>query len=176
MTPAGNPAWTRTADHTFYGGDTDKRNFMSQGMIDARTDIGAAEITRLAEDLAACVRTAPFAVITYTCDDSTPGAPTVHAAYMMTGARTTSYVASSAPSGFPSAARNGDGDVTFTFGTSYEDAYGVSAELTIRHAEAGGHGTNAYGTVEISGATVRVRAANDAGAAVANAKVTLVVY
>lgn len=176
-TPTGLPAWSRTADHTVYGGHLDKQNYLSQGVINARTDVGAEEFVRLCEDVAVCARTAPFAVITYTCNDSSPAAPTIHSVYMMTGVRTADYAGGSPPTGFPSATRNGNGNVTFSFASSYTDAYGVSSALTIRHAEAGGHGTSAImGGVSIGATSVQVVALNDVNAAVSNAKMTLVVF
>lgn len=174
VTPSGLPAWTRTADHTQYGGDTNKTNYMSQGVIDARTDVGAEQLARLAEDTAACVRTASFAVITYTCNDSSPAAPSISEAKLMTGVNDAGYEGDAAPAGFPSAARNGNGDVTFTFSASYSDAYSVSAALSIVNALATVHGsTAAKATAEISGSTVRVRATDSAGSALSDAVVTL---
>jgi hypothetical protein len=174
VTPSGSPAWTRTADHTQYGGDTNKTNYMSQGVIDARTDVGAEQLARLAEDLAACARTAPFATLTYTCNDTSPAAPSIAAAFLMTGVNTAGYEGDAAPSGFPSAARNGNGDVTFTFASSYTDAYGVSGALTITNLYATVHGsTAAYATTERSGSTVRVRAWNSSGTALSDATISL---
>lgn len=177
IVPNGVPAWVRTASHVDYGGDPNKRNYLSQGVIDALTDVGAEAVCRMAADLEAIVRSAPFAVITYTCDDTTPAAPTINSVYLMTGVNIVGYLGSAAPAGFPSAARNGNGDVTFTFSASYSDAYGVSGAFTPRCPLATVQSANAYNAPAVaSGSTVRVRVFNDSGAAVTNQKVSLVVW
>lgn len=181
ITPEGLPAWTRTASHTQYGGRLDKQNYQNTGCINAQTDVGAEHLCRMASDLAAVVRTAPFAVLRVLCDDTTPGAPIIESAYLMTGVRVTSYVGDSAPTGFPSAERNGDGDVTFTFDSSYDDEYGVSGGFAIGHVEVTAHNTAAspayVATPEADGQTVRIRVVRgDDGSAVADARFTLVVY
>lgn len=176
IAPSGSPAWTRTAAHTDYGGHTQKRNYLSRGMIDALTDVGAEELTRIAADMEALARVSPFATLTYLCSDAAPAAPTVETVYMMTGVRVVSYLASAAPTGFPSAARTGTGEVLFTFATSYTDAYGVVGAFAPAHAMASAHGAGeAACTVEISGATVRVRTYAN-GVAVGNRRVTLQVW
>jgi len=176
-TPAGLPAWARSNAHTTYGGDLEKTNYMGQDIVDAQTDVSAAQLCRMAADLEAVQRTAPFAVITYTCEDTAPAAPTVHSVYMMTGVSTVDYDAAAPPVGFPGAARNGDGDVTFTFAASYLDDYGVSSAFVPRSALATLHGATA-GSVPcvIFGNDVTVRALDTTPAAIADAKVTLTVW
>lgn len=175
MTPDGYPTWLRANDHTTYGGHTSKVNYQGEGVVNAQTDVDAAGLCRMAADMEACHRTAPFAVLTWTCNDSPPAAPTMSAVNLMTGV-TTNYEGDVAPSGFPSGARNGNGDVTFTFAGSYSDAYGVSAALTIHHALPS---SNTYGVAvdaEVSGSTVRARAiAISTGTASADASGTLVI-
>jgi hypothetical protein len=174
ITPAGDPAWVRSVGITDYSGNTSKQNYMNVGAIDALTDCSAEEFCRATADLVACVRVAPFFVGTYLCNDGSPAAPTVESVLMQTGVRTTSYAGDSAPTGFPAAARNGAGDVTFTFDSSYDDEYGVAGAFTPVHAKGTAHDTtHATVTTVISGQTVRVRVFDDAGAAVADARVTL---
>jgi hypothetical protein len=132
VTPTGSPAWARTADHTIYGGNVNKRNFMSEGVLNAETDVGAEDITRMAEDLAAVVRTAPFAAIAYTADDTTPANPTVLSVRQMTGVQTSSYAGASPPTGFPAATRSGDGVTVFTWSATYQDAYGQTAYVNLK--------------------------------------------
>ena len=176
-TPSGLPAWTRTATHTQYGGDVDKENYLSRGMIDARTDLDAKHIQRLAADLEAVVRTCPFITLTYLCNDASPAVPTIEAVFMMTGVRVVSYEGDSPPSGMPSAARNGDGSVTFTFASSYADPYSVSGDFAPVHAVASVHGTTpASETVTLSGQTVTVEAWDDGGSALADVRLTLEVW
>lgn len=174
--PDGLPAWTRTASHVNYGGHVNKKNYLSRGVIDALTDVGAEALVRMAADLEAVVRTMPFAVLTYLCSDSSPAAPTVESAFLMTGIRSSSYLGSSAPLGFPLGGRNGDGDVSFTFAGSYADAYGISGSFAPTHADAGVHGSTAgEATVDISGSIVRVRAFSG-GSSLSNARLTLTVW
>lgn len=133
-TPTGAAPWSRTADHTIYGGNVSKVNLHSQGVTNPLTDVGAEAFCRMTADEAAVVRTAPWCTITVTCRDTIPGAPLIEAVHQMTGIRLAQYAGDSAPSGFPSAARNGNGDVTITWAASYVDPYGVSEPLVIKHA------------------------------------------
>lgn len=129
--PAGNPSWTRTATPEFYGGHQNKRNYLSLGSIDARTDVNAEQIKRLTADLAAVVRTAPFAVIDYVCNDTAPAAPTILRCRLQTGVVFESYPGDNPPQGFPSAARLSDGKVRFTFPVSPVDDYGATIALNL---------------------------------------------
>jgi hypothetical protein len=178
--PTGQPAWTRTASHTNYGGHVNKRNYLSRGKIDALTDVGAEEICRMAADLEAIARTAPFATITFLCNDTFPlsgDAPTIETAMLMTGVRLTSYAGGAPPTGYPSAARNGDGDVTFTFDASYSDAYGVAGAFAIKHAVGNVHGTTAGEAVFeiLTATTLRVRLFDGASALV-DPRATIMVW
>lgn len=181
IVPTGSPAWVRNADHTTYGGNTAKTNWHSQGVTNAQTDIGAEAFVRMCEDLSAVVRTAPFCVLTLVCDDVTPGPPTVFAINQMTGVTVTSYVGNAPPAGFPSAARNGNGDVTITWATSYTDSYNVSGNVNILHADVGPLSATAalasYQRVDVNSdglfEAVRVRNFNTGGTALSNAQFTL---
>ncbi len=179
ITPAGLPCWSRTSDFSSYGGNVNKYNYASIGCVNPLTDVTAEQHARLCEDVAAAARTAAFAVFTVQCDDTTPGPPTVLACDMMTGVQLASYVGDAPPTGFPTFTRNGNGDVTATFETSYTDAYGVAQTLTIRHAVAGVHGTTTgmTDTVDIDpvdGEWVRVQIhVGTTGAGASNPKFTL---
>lgn len=169
------PAWTRTAVHTDYGGHVNKTDYLSQGAIDALTDVTAADICRIATDLAALVRTAPFCVITYTCNDSSPAAPTVHSVYMMTGISASNYAGDSPPSGFPTLARVADGRVTITFASTYDDDYGTAGGFAIATAVGSVHGTVSAAPIFVfdSATVLTVRAKDHADAALADAKITV---
>lgn len=174
ITPTGAPPWTRQTSHTDYGGNLNKRNYMGQGVVNSLTDVGAEDFSRMCSDMAAVARTAAMWVITYLCNDSSPAAPTIEIADGMTGVRLVSYAGDAAPSGFPSAARNGNGDVTFTFAASYNDDYGVAGAWVPKTADGGLHGTTGGAApAVISGSTVRVRAISHAGAAISDARVTI---
>lgn len=173
--PAGTPIWANATGHGFYGGNTEKQDYLNQGPIDPLTDIAANEWCRSAEDLAGTARTADFAVIQYTNNDGSPAAPTINTAKLMTGVNLAGYAGDAAPAGFPSAARNGTGDVTFTFASTYTDAYGVSQALTIRGAQVTVNTTTiGYdATASWSGQTVTVKVTDAAGVAVADQDVSL---
>jgi hypothetical protein len=176
-TPAGRPAWSRTADHANYGGNVNKANYQSQGVVNPKTDVGAEAIARLTADLAACARTGSFLDATILCNDGSPGAPTVESALMMTGVRTASYAGDAAPTGFPAVARNGTGDFTITFASSYDDPYGVAEAFVPRGVLVSCHGTTfADATWVISGQTVRIRVFDAAGSALADRRVSVVVW
>jgi hypothetical protein len=163
--------------HEDYGGNVAKTNYQSVGVVNPRTDVGAEGFSRQVSDQAAAVRTAEFAVMTLLCNDGSPAAPTIESCQLMTGIASAPYAGDAAPNGFPSAARNGDGDVTITFAASYDDEYGVSADYAPTQAVAAGHGTTfADPTVVISGQTVRARVFDAAGAALADKRITLIVW
>lgn len=177
ITPTGSPAWLRTVAIGHYGGHASKENYLSRGAIDALTDVAAEEFVRMTADLATTVRTAPFAIITYLNNDTSPAAPTIERVLMMTGVNLTSYAGGSPPSGFPSAARNGTGRVTFTFAASYLDEYGVTGAYVPVSCQVTGHGSAfVCPTAEISGNTVVIRCKDQAGSDVADARITLQVW
>ena len=173
IVPTGNPAWVRSNGHTAYGGNVNKLNYQSLGTVNPRTDLSAENLCRIAADLAAVARVSPFAVMTFTCDDTTPSAPTINAYYAMAGSS-------------PTPTRNGNGDATFQWAGSYADDYGVVANANIIAATATvvTNGANTYvATVELLDAnadgvfeSVRVRVVNQAVVAVSNAKVCLTIW
>lgn len=123
-TPNGNPAWTRSADHTFYGGHASKANYNGEPIVNPRTDVGADSIQRMATDLAAVARMAPFAVGTFSSPGA-GGAVTVTACRLMTGAVAASYSGTSPPAGFPSITHAGSGVYVVEIGKAYTDDYSV---------------------------------------------------
>jgi hypothetical protein len=176
VTPTGAPAWVRTTSFEDYGGHEDKRDYMNVGAVNARTDVSAAEFSRMVSDVAAVAHTAPMWVLTVLCNDGSPAAPTVEVALGMTGVRMTSYAGASPPSGFPTLARNGDGDFTITFDATYSDDYGVAGAWVPLNATATVQASTAVhrlATTIISGSTVRVRIFNDSGSAVADQRVSV---
>lgn len=175
--PTGVPVWLRTNDFTSYGGNLNKKNFASRGVINPKTDVGAEAFARITADLASLGRTAPFAVFQIQCDDTTPAAPTVTWVTMMTGTRSASYLGSAPPTGFPSVARNGNSDFTITFAASYTDPYGVTGAFVAKGARSQLNGDTAgIATASVvTATTVRVRAFVAAGTAMSNALVTVTV-
>jgi hypothetical protein len=179
-TPLGGPAWLRSAGITDYGGSTSKADYLGIGVTNPDTDLEAAALMRLADHVAALTRTAPFAVLNITCNDSVPAAPTVNYVWMQTGVCLVSYAGDSPPTGFPAAARSGDGHFTVTFAATYDDAYGVAGAFEIRFLDVGVNedtNINAVATAPAASqvATVHVFTANT-GAAVQDKTVTLTVW
>lgn len=178
ITPTGSPSWLRSNDMTHYGGNVNKENYLSRGAIDALTDVDAKQFSRLAADVAALQRVAPFLTITLVCSDSSPAAPTVEYVNMQTGISLISYIGSSPPSGFPSASRNSNGDVTITVSSSYQDAFGVSGAFAISSLLPSLLSTTAgIATAEkVSDTVFRLRAFNAAGSALSDARMSCVVW
>jgi len=179
ITPNGAPSWTRAAGFADYGGDANKANYQGQGVVNPKTDVGAEAVARLTSELAAVVRTAPFATLHLKCNDSSPAAPTVYAVLMQTGVTTVDYPGDAPPTGFPACARVSAGKITVTFSSSYQDAYGVAAAYGITHATAALNGT-AAGSEAVSfteGALVlTVSFFNAAGSALSDAEGTIEVW
>ena len=173
ITPTGYPVWVRANGHTAYGGHINKTNYQSVGTVNPRTDLSAENLCRIAADLAAVARTAPFSVCTFQCSDAVPAAPTLSTYYAMAGNQ-------------PTATRNGNGDVSFLWQDSYADDYGVIANANIVAAVGmvlTPAATPGYVTTEISDAdadgvndTVRVRVFDENGMAVSNAVVSLITW
>lgn len=181
MTASGNPAWERVAGITDYGGHTSKTNYMAQGVVNPRTDVGAEAIMRMADHLAAVANVSPFAVINYTQDDTGTNDPVVNSAYLMTGADSDGYPdGGMPPAGYPTLSRNGDGDVSVTFASSYNDSYGTAGTFAAKSAQAfcNDSASSIVCTAELVSATVvRVRCyTSSTGAAVQDAQVTLLVW
>jgi hypothetical protein len=171
ITPDGVPAWVKSGDHTSYGGHINKINYQSQGAVNPRTDVTAEQLCRMAADLAAVMRTAPFAIMTYTHNDAAPAVPTVNEYVAMSG---------TAPSGV----RNGHGDVTFTWSASYSDEYSVSGNIHFIGAIATVlSATSEFADVLLSDVdtnglneVARIRIFDDAGAAVQDAQVSVMLF
>lgn len=196
ITPAGNPAWARTAEIGDFGGSNEKRNYLDRGPIDVLTDISAEQFARLTADLEAAARTVPLLVASIGCDDHTPGPPlfgarlnpldlseqiaTGCAVASMVGNRLAPYVGDAAPTGCPGGSSNGVGDVTVTLPTTWADPFGVEYPVKICHAFAhliNSGDARAVAVPEIvSDTVVRVRCFNGSNAPLANAIFCLSLY
>ena len=178
--PAGVPAWVRTNDPATYGGQLEKKNYQSQGMVNPRTDVDATQFVRLCEDMAALARTAPLAVLRYTTDDTGMADPTVHSCIMMSGVHAVDYDGGSPPAGFPTVLRNGDGDVTITFTPQLADAYGITADIDLQNVGGSVHGvagdispTLLDPDVNTRNEAVQIEAFDSAGAALTDVTVSV---
>lgn len=165
VVPSGSPSWTRTADFTNYGGDLHKQDFLNRGPIDSLTDVGAASFARMTNDLAAAVRTAPLAVITF--GGVIGGSPSVSWAATPSGVRVTPYpMGAGAPSGCPRVDHESVGTYLITFDSTLTDSFSVSAPFSIMSASVSPmHTSVCRGTAEMVSSTVvraRVYDASDA--------------
>ncbi len=178
IVPQGSPLWERTVDFAHYGGNVEKSNYLSRGAIDALTDVDAEQFARLTADAAAMARVAPFCVGTVTCRDSGSLAPEFNYVHMATGVRLLTYSGDAPPTGFPSGSRNGTGDITITFASSYADPYAVSGDFAISHAKVGVVHTAVARAVAqvVTDTTLRLRAFDASDAALSNAKFTFSVW
>lgn len=174
-----DPAWARTAGPGSYGGDVNKANYMNQGKIDALTDVGAEDINRIALDLSAVVRTAPFLVARLTQDDTGTDDPTVHVCmFQPSGVSTTDFAGDAPPTGFPTFTRQADGHIRVTFASSYSDDYSNSAATSIL-AGAGGIATSTAGVVTgeiVSATTIDFRTFDTSGSAATDEEIVILVY
>lgn len=178
ITPSGSAPWLRTNDLSHYGGDLNKENYLSRGAIDALTDVDAAQFSRLASDVAALQRVMPFCTLTFLCSDTAPAAPTVEYVHMQTGVTTIPYLGSSPTTGFPSLARNGNGDASITFASSYLDPYGVPGAFSMTSALPCLISSTA-GEVSaqiVSSTVLRIRAFSTAGVALVDPRITVSVW
>ena len=176
-TPTGRPAWARSVTHVDYGGNANKRNYQSQGVVNPRTDVGAEGFTRLVADAEATTRTAPMISLRYTNRDGTPDVPLVLSAYMMVGVSLSGYEGDLAPDSFPAGARVGTGRVTFTFDEDFLDAYGIEEPFAPTQCVVSVEGsTAAHATYEISGQVLTIRVWDAAGSALADKTVSAVVW
>jgi hypothetical protein len=60
ITPTGQPSWTRTATPDVYGAVPGLHDLGNVGAVNAKTDITAAQYTRMAADVTSAVRSAPL--------------------------------------------------------------------------------------------------------------------
>lgn len=128
--PSGLPFWARTTSAEFYGGVASKTDYQTPGVINARTDVSAAQFLRLAADLAGVARTAPVGSAQWLCNDSVPAAPTIQFASCGATRSSAAYAGDAAPAGLPSASRLGNGSIRLTFPTNSEDDFGVAVSIT----------------------------------------------
>lgn len=78
ITPAGAPAWTRTAAPDTYGAVPGLHDLGGVGAVNAKTDIAAAEYTRMAADVASAVRAAPLFWLAFQAVVPGMGSPSIN--------------------------------------------------------------------------------------------------
>lgn len=155
--PTGDPPWLRNASHETYGGNLAKVNYRSQGVTNPRTDVGAEDFVRLANDLAAVVRTSPFVTLVMQADDTNGDPPDILYCAMQTGVQAASYVGNAPPAGFPVVTHVSAGIHEITFSPDYPDEYGVIGAFVPRAVTVSAAGSAPFDvTYEISGSVVTI--------------------
>jgi hypothetical protein len=159
-----------------YGGHASKVNYLGLGKINPLTDVDAGDICRVAGDLTAVGRTAPFLSMTLTAQDTAVLAPLVHSVQIMSSdAYTVDYTGSSPPSGMPTVTRVSNGVILVTLASTYADDFGAVGTMTIEHAGGGAHGS-VMCTVQpdiLTASTCRFYMFDAAGAALVDKKITV---
>lgn len=149
VTPAGLPAWTRSASPDIYGGIAGKRNLGDFGVVNAKTDVGAEAFVRITGDLAAAVQTAPLfwarILVAYSGGTATA---TVQECSTQWSGPSGSYTGTTPPTGnWPTVTT---GTVTTTLDVEFSslvsgtslvvaDDYGVDGTFNLEHATCGAH-------------------------------------
>lgn len=170
VTPTALAPWIRNASLEDLGGHTSKKNQYGIGEINPETDVSAEQFSSLVEFALAAQRVMPFAVLTYTQDDTGTSNPTASAYFAQPG-NGTDFA--------PTLTRLDDGYVQVDFSASYNDSYSRAATFSISHYKATAHGsTPAHAMCElIDPQTLLVRCFdNDGYSAVLDATVTLEVW
>lgn len=162
MTTAGSPYWQRTNGAETYGGGPDKQDYATPGAVNAQTDVTAAQLRRIASDLAGLARMNPICRLLVQCNDASPAAPTVLSCVLPNESRTAPYDGDSPPAGFPSLERLGTGSFRVTLPATLTDDAGETAAPVIRFPEAYHQGTtNAAAEIAaFTATTVDVNVAN----------------
>lgn len=126
IVPSGNPLWLRNSGITQYGGDINKKDFGGIGVINARTDLSAAQYSRLAADQAAVARVASLMRLVFVTGTGTAAVSLCSPAW---GAPATYADGSTPPSAnYPTVTGTGTSR-TVTLPASVADDYGVVADL-----------------------------------------------
>lgn len=170
------PLWTRTAGIGSYGAHINKEDYLGLGKINALTDVDAGDICRVAGDLTAVGRPAPFLSMTMTARDTGTLAPLVHSVQIMSSdAYNVDYTGSSPPAGMPTVTRVSNGVILVTLATTYADDFGAVGTLTLEHGGGGAHGS-VMCTVQpdiLTANTCRFYMFDAAGAALIDKKITV---
>lgn len=137
ITPSGRPIWSRTASTLTYGGHPNKRDYGGIGAVNALTDVTAAQLCRLAEDVASLAMVAPLFRLT-THYDYDSGVFVVTEFHSLWGAHTsTAYNGNGPASGFArvqTTGSTGNHGITVTLPSSPPDSFGVTEPVVIRAA------------------------------------------
>lgn len=129
--PTGDPCWACTSSIETYGGNVDKKNYLDIGIVDPKTDVDAGQFSRMVEDVQMMNKTADFAVITFTCNDTATEDPTLNAYWGMHG---------NGEGAAPTMTRLGDGYVSIEWESSYSDSYGITLDVNLTQWTGNVHG------------------------------------
>jgi hypothetical protein len=153
IVPSGNPLWLRNPGVSQYGGDINKKDYGGIGVINALTDISAAQHARLASDAAAVSRTSTLMRLTFVCSATPPVTLVIWC--VPAWAIPTYYADGSIPpsASYPTITGSGTSR-TITMPTSAADEYGVVAAISpiiVRATNASWDGTITAGAFDLTG-------------------------
>jgi hypothetical protein len=132
--PSASPLWERNIDYTQLGGHAEKQNRLGVYTHNPKTDISAQEFSSLVDTVARMSWTAPFAMI------------------HIDGYTTVQYVGmNGVGESFAPTVAVVAGGVNFTWETSYDDSYGVSANTLLRGAIVTVNTATGSATADITG-------------------------
>ena len=164
VTPAGDPAWTRTAGADTYGGISTLRNLGDIGAVNAKTDVTAEEYLRISSDLARCVQTAPlfWMRMTLEFDSGAFLSAAVTQCCAQWSGPSGSYDGATPPStSWPTVASGGSAAVIVSFpglvsgsALSAADDYGVAGAFSLSAASASGASGDLPATITPTSITI----------------------
>lgn len=129
--PSGNPLWLRNPGITQYGGDVNKKDYGGIGVVNAQTDIGAAQFSRLTADLAAVARVVPLMRLEFTPNSGTIKSTVNWCAPAWATPRSYPIGDSPPTAAYPTITGTGTSR-TITVPSNAADDYGVSAVIVPR--------------------------------------------
>lgn len=130
IAPAGLPLWSRTASFEVYGGHLQKRNYGDIGMVNALTDVSAAQFCRLTSDAAGAARTSALVSLSIYRDGTTI---TINVCAPQWASPSLSpYDGGIALGVYPTAALTDTNEVTVTIPSSASDEFGVAQAIVPR--------------------------------------------
>jgi hypothetical protein len=130
ISPAGLPLWSRTASFEVYGGHLQKRDYGGICMVNALTDVSAAQFCRLTGDAAGAARVATLFSMSLSRSGST--ITINYCAPQWAPPSLSPYDGGVAMGLYPVAALTDTNEVTVTVPSSATDEFGVAQAIVPR--------------------------------------------
>lgn len=128
IAPAGFPIWSRATSMQYYGGNTQKRDYVGVGAINAKTDVSAAQFARITADLEEAARMATLCRLVVSVNDGAGTSQVLFASVAWAQPMTVPYDGALAPAGYPLIALS-SGIMKVGLPASAVDSYGTSADI-----------------------------------------------